>query len=190
MKVLAIIGSPRKDGNTTLLTHEVVETLGKENIDTEILNIGGKTIKPCIACGKCFDMQNKQCILTDDMVNECILKMEKADAILLASPTYFANVTTEIKALIDRAGMVAKANGDMFKRKVGAAIVAERRGGAIQVFNAINAFFLINQMIVAGSSYWNLGIGMAKGDVKGDEEGINTMKTLGENIAWLLKKVK
>ncbi|PLX17703.1 MAG: flavodoxin family protein [Candidatus Muiribacterium halophilum] len=190
MKVLAIIGSPRKDGNTTILTNEVINILKKENIETEILNIGGKTISPCIACGKCFDMQNKQCIQTEDIVNECILKMENSDAILIASPTYFANVSTEVKALIDRAGMVAKANGDMLKRKIGAAIVAERRGGAIQVFNAINAFFLINQMIVSGSSYWNLGIGMAKGDVKNDEEGLSTMRTLAQNILWLLKKIK
>ena len=116
--------------------------------------------------------------------------MLNADGIILASPNYFSNVTSEMKALIDRAGLVAKVNGSMFKKKVGAGVVSVRRAGAIHVFNSINLFFLIGEMIVPGSSYWNLGIGMDKGDVKSDPEGIETMKNLGKNIAWLLKKLK
>jgi multimeric flavodoxin WrbA len=123
------------------------------------------------------------------VVNECIEKMQESDGIILASPTYFADVTAEMKALIDRAGLVSIANGRNLKRKVGAAVVAVRRGGSIHVFDSINHFFLINEMIVPGSVYWNLGIGREKGEVEGDEEGIRTMTMLGENMAWLLKKI-
>jgi len=122
-------------------------------------------------------------------VNECIEKMLEAQGIILASPTYFANVSTELKALIDRSGMVARVNGDMFKRKVGAAVVAARRGGAIHVFNSINHFFFIGQMIVPGSMYWNMGFGLDKGDVNSDEEAMKTMEVLGKNMAWLMKKI-
>jgi multimeric flavodoxin WrbA len=127
--------------------------------------------------------------VTNDVLNECLEKMLAADGIILGSPTYFSNVTTEMKALIDRAGFVAKANGDMFARKVGAAVVAVRRAGSIHVFNSINHLFFISQMIVPGSSYWNMGIGLKKGDVENDEEGIGTMRTLGRNMAWLLMKL-
>ncbi|HUT44185.1 MAG TPA: flavodoxin family protein, partial [Desulfobacterales bacterium] len=115
--------------------------------------------------------------------------MIEADGIILASPTYFANISTELKALIDRSGMTSIANGGMFRRKVGAAVVAVRRGGSIHAFNAINHFFFINQMIVPGSNYWNMGFGLDKGDVEKDEEGLRTMEVLGENMAWLLKKI-
>ena len=122
-------------------------------------------------------------------LNDCIEKMLEAEGIILGSPTYFADVTTEMKALIDRAGFVAKANDDMFRRKIGAAVVAARRGGAIHAFDSINHFFLVRQMIIPGSIYWNLGFGREKGEVDKDEEGIQIMKTLGENIAWLMKKI-
>jgi multimeric flavodoxin WrbA len=116
--------------------------------------------------------------------------MLESDGIILGSPTYFADVSPEIKALIDRSGFVAKANQDMFRRKVGAGVIAVRRAGAIHAFDTINHFFFINQMVVPGSSYWNVGIGLAPGDVKDDEEGMLTMKTLGINMAWLMKKIK
>ena len=115
--------------------------------------------------------------------------MLEADGIILGSPTYFADITTEMKALIDRSGYVAKANDDMFKRKVGAGIVVARRAGSIHALDSINHFFQINQMIIPGSRYWNLGFGREKGEVEKDEEGILIMKTLGENMAWLLKKI-
>jgi len=121
-------------------------------------------------------------------MNSHIEKMLGADGILLGSPTYFADLTANMKALIERCGMVARANGDMFKRKVGAGVVAVRRAGATHVLSSINYFFMIGQMIVPGSSYWNLGIGREIGDVLNDAEGLQTMKNLGQNMAWLLKK--
>jgi len=127
--------------------------------------------------------------VTDDVANECIEKMDGADGIIIGSPTYFAAISPEAKALIDRSGMVGRANGDMYKRKVGAGVVAVRRAGAIHVFDTINHFFTIGQMIIVGSSYWNVGVGRNIGDVDGDEEGIKTMRDLGINMAWLLKKL-
>jgi multimeric flavodoxin WrbA len=142
-----------------------------------------------VACYQCFQRKDKRCAVKVDCINECIEKMEAADGIILASPTYFADLSSELKALIDRSGMVARANGDMYQRKVGAAVVARRRGGAIHVFDSINHFFTIGQMIIVGSSYWNIGVGREKGDVAEDQEGISTMQTLGKNMAWLLHKV-
>lgn len=189
MKVIAFNGSARKDGNTAILIKYVLKELEKAGIETEVFSLAGKEIHGCRACYTCFQNRDKHCAVNDDVLNECIDKMLEADGIILGSPTYFANVSTEMKALIDRAGLVAKANDDMFKRKVGAAVVAVRRAGSIHVFNSINHFFLINQMIIPGSSYWNMGMGYSEGDVEKDEEGIMTMKTLGQNMAWLLKKV-
>lgn len=189
MKVVAFNGSARKDGNTAILVTTLLKELKKEKIETELIQLAGKKIRGCTACGKCFVNRDKKCVIGNDIVNECIEKMLDADGIILASPTYFADVSTEMKALIDRTGFVAKANDDMFRRKVGAAVVAVRRGGAIHAFDTMNHFFFISQMVVPGSSYWNVGIGLEPGDVKGDEEGLNTMKTLGANMAWLLKKI-
>ncbi|MGB2770158.1 MAG: flavodoxin family protein [Candidatus Zixiibacteriota bacterium] len=188
MKVFAFNGSARKDGNTAALINLVFGELEKEGIETELYQLAGKKIRGCMACYKCFQNKDQRCSVTNDVLNECIEKMLEADGIILGSPTYFANVSTEIKALIDRAGLVAKANGDMFRRKVGAAVVAVRRAGSVFVFDAINHFFFINQMTVPGASYWNLGIGREKGEVERDEEGVQTMRVLGENMAWLLKK--
>ena len=190
MKVVAFNGSARKDGNTAILIGKVFRVLETEGIETELIQLAGSRIHGCIACMKCFKNKDQRCSVKDDNANECIEKMLGADGIILGSPTYFANVSTEMKALIDRAGMVSRANSDMLARKVGAAVVAARRAGAIHVFNSINHFFFIGQMIVPGSSYWNLGIGREKGEVEKDEEGIQTMKDLGRNMAWLLKKLK
>jgi multimeric flavodoxin WrbA len=189
MKVVAFNGSARKDGNTAILVNAVFKELKKEGIRTELVQMAGKKIQGCIACGKCFENKDKQCVVKGDIANACIEKMLDADGIILASPTYFADVSAGMKALMERAGFVARANNDMFRRKVGASVVAVRRGGAIHAFDTINHFFFISQMIVPGSSYWNIGIGLAPGDVKGDDEGIATMKTLGANMAWVLKKI-
>ena len=189
MKVVAFNGSARKDGNTAILIGYVFRGLEKEGIETELVQLSGSRIHGCIACMKCFENKDQRCSVKDDIANDCIEKMLTADGIILGSPTYFANVSTEMKALIDRAGMVSRANSDMLARKVGAAVVAVRRAGAIHVFNSINHFFFIGQMIVPGSSYWNLGMGRQKGEVKKDDEGIQTMKNLGRNMAWLLKKL-
>jgi multimeric flavodoxin WrbA len=189
MKVIAFNGSARKDGNTAILIGHVFRELAKEEIETELVQLSGSRIHGCIACMKCFENKDRCCSVKDDIANDCIEKMLQADGIILGSPTYFANVSTEMKALIDRAGMVSRANSDMLGRKVGAAVVAVRRAGSIHVFNSINHFFLIGQMIVPGSSYWNLGMGRQKGEVEKDDEGIQTMKNLGRNMAWLLKKL-
>lgn len=189
MKVVAFNGSPRKDGNTSILVKHVFKKLKEHGIECELVNITGKPIRGCTACMKCKENLNKKCVYDDDIINECIAKMIEADGIIIASPTYFANMTAETKALIDRAGYVTRANGNLLKRKVGAAVVAVRRAASLNVFNTINDFFLIGEMIVVGSSYWNLGVGREIGDVESDKEGIETMETLGENMAWLLKKL-
>jgi multimeric flavodoxin WrbA len=189
MKVVAFNGSPRKEGNTASLIKHVLAELEKEGIETEVVQIGGQSIHGCIACSKCYENKDRRCVIDKDIVNECIEKMLEADGIILASPTYFSDLTPELKALIDRAGFVAIANNEMFRYKVGAAVVAVRRAGAVHVFDSINHFFTISQMIIPGSRYWNIGIGLAEGDVERDEEGIRTMKVLGQNMAWLLKKL-
>ena len=189
MKVVAFNGSARKDGNTAILIRHVFGELTKEDIDTELVQLSGRRIHGCIACMKCYENKDQRCSVKDDMANECIEKMLEADGIILGSPTYFANVSTEMKALIDRAGMVSRANGDMLARKVGAAVVAVRRAGSIHVFNSMNHFFFIGQMVVPGSSYWNMAMGRQKGEVEQDDEGIKTMQDLGRNMAWLLNKL-
>jgi multimeric flavodoxin WrbA len=189
MKVVAFNGSARKDGNTAILIRRVLAVLESEGIETELIQLAGEQIHGCMACGTCRKIQNKQCKIVNDNVNIYIEKMASADAIILGSPTYFSMMTSEMKALIDRAGFVSRANRDLFKHKVGAAVVAVRRAGGIPTFDAINHFFLISQMIIPGSSYWNVGIGLAKGDVEKDEEGLKTMDDLGKNIVWLLKKI-
>ena len=189
MKVTAFNGSSRKDGNTAILIKHVFSELEKEGIKTELVQLSGKKIHGCIACYKCFSAKNKRCVVTDDIVNECIKKMEQSEGIILGSPTYFADVSAQIKALIERAGFVSRANGEMFKRKIGAAVVSVRRSGAIHAFDTLNHFFTIGQMITVGSSYWNIGVGREIGEVEKDEEGLLTMSNLGKNMAWLLKKV-
>jgi len=189
MKVIAFNGSARKDGNTAILIKQVFTELEKEGIKTELVQLAGKKMPGCIACYKCFENKNKRCAVTNDYMNECIEKMESAEGIILASPTYFADCTASMKALIERAGFVAKANDEMFKRKPGASVVAVRRAGAIHAFDSMNHFFTISQMIIVGSSYWNIGIGREVGEVAQDQEGMKNMSTLGQNMAWLLKKV-
>lgn len=189
MKVIAFNGSARKDGNTAILLNCVLDVLDGEGIEAELFQLSGKKINGCRACYKCFQNKDQRCSVTDDILNECFEKMLEADGIVLGSPTYFADITTEMKALIDRAGLVARANGEMFKRKIGAAVIAARRGGSIHAFDSINHFFLISQMIIPGSNYWNLGFGLKKGEVENDKEALQIMTVLGENMAWLLKKV-
>jgi multimeric flavodoxin WrbA len=190
VKVVAFNGSARKDGNTAILIRRVLQVLKEEGIKTELIQLAGKQIRGCNACRTCYATKNKRCAIEDDNVNKYIRKMLKADGIILGSPVYFSMMTPEPKALMDRAFYVARANSDMFKRKVGAAVVAVRRAGALPTFDAINHFFLISQMIVPGSSYWNIGVGRKKGEVESDKEGMATMADLGKNMAWLLKKTK
>ncbi|GFO56536.1 flavodoxin family protein [Geomonas sp. Red276] len=189
MKVVGFNGSGRSNGNTAILLRRVFAELENEGIETELVELAGKPFRGCTACYSCFRNQDRRCAVKGDFVNDAIEKMDAADGILIASPTYFADITSETKALIDRSGMVARANGFMFQRKVGAAVVAVRRAGAIHAFDSINHFFLIGQMIVPGSSYWNIGFGREIGEVDADTEGVATMETLGKNMAWLLKRL-
>jgi multimeric flavodoxin WrbA len=189
MKVTAFCGSARKDGNTAIMLNVVLDELKNQGIDTELYQLAGKQIRGCIACYKCMENKDQRCAVKKDVANECIEKMLASDGILLGSPTYFADVSTEMKALIDRAGLVSRANGDMFKRKVGAAVVVARRGGSVHAFDSMNHFFLIGQMIIPGSNYWNMGFGLNKGDVEKDTEAMDTMKVLGENMGWLIQQL-
>lgn len=187
MRVIAFNSSPRKKGNTQLLLEAVGEELQKEGVEVRHIQIGGKLLRGCTACGSCSKNKGR-CVFDDDPMNEWISEMNAADGILLGSPTYFATVNTEMKALIDRAGFVLRQNNAL-RLKVGAPVVAVRRGGAIQVYNTLMAFFGINEMIVPGSSYWNMGYGLMPGDVLNDAEGMETMRNLGRNMAFVLKKL-
>ncbi len=189
-KVLAINGSPRLNGNTTALINVVFEELVSAGIETEMVQIGYQDMSGCKACYACKTMKNNTCIFYDDIFNELFAKCIKADALLLASPVYVGGMTSNLKAFIDRACLVNRANDQPLKRKPGAAIVAVRRNGALETFNAINNFFTISQMIIVGSTYWNQGIGREPGEVLQDHEGIQTMKVLGQNLAWLLEKIR
>ncbi|MFZ5570093.1 MAG: flavodoxin family protein [Thermodesulfobacteriota bacterium] len=189
MKVVAFCGSSRKNGNTSILIQTVLDELNSEGIETEMIQLAGQNLQGCIACYKCFEKKNRHCQLEKDEMNAYIDKMIEADGIILGSPTYFADVSANMKALIERCGMVSRANGDLFKRKIGAGVVAVRRAGASHAFDSLNFFFLIAQMIIPGSNYWNIGRGREIGDVKDDAEGIQTMANLGKNMAWILKKI-
>ena len=188
MKVIAFNGSPRKGGNTEIMLKTALTALEAEGIETELIQLANKKMEGCIACYGCFEKKNHRCVIKNDDMNECIEKMESADGIIIGSPTYFANVTSKVKSLIDRAGLVGRANDNMFKHKAGAAVVAVRRAGSCNVFSSINYFFLLSEMIIPGSIYWNMGIGLEKGDVSEDAEGMETMTVLGKNMAWLIKK--
>lgn len=189
MKVIAINGSPRKDGNTAILIKKALQALEAEGIQTELIQLAGETIRGCKACQVCRDKKNKLCG-QNDKLNEYLPKIWEADGLILGSPVYFGMMTAELKALIDRTGYVSMRNDGLLKRKVGAAVVVNRRAGALATFAAINNFFLINGMIIPGSSYWNIGVGREKGEVEKDEEGLKVMENLGKNMAWLLKQLE
>lgn len=186
MRALAINGSPRKGGNTEILLRKALEPVAAAGHQTDYIQVGGTRIRGCTACGACGRMKNRRCVIDDDIFNLVFAKMIAADAILIGSPVYFANMTAETKALIDRAGYVALANGGLLRRKIGVAVSAQRRGGGVHVMDSINHLFLISEMIVPGSTYWNFGVGSAPGDVLNDTEGLKNMNNLGEQIVWLL----
>ena len=190
MKVVAFNGSPRREGNTAQALQIVLAELQKEGIETELVQLGGRKVSGCLACRKCAELKNNRCIREDDEMNTFITKALQADGIIIGSPTYFSNVTSEVKAFIDRCGIVARANGNPLKGKVGAAVVSVRRAGANFVYAAINFFFGITEMIVPGSNYWNMTLARDPGDIQKDEEGIQTFKTLGKNMAGLLKRLR
>ena len=187
MYVVAFNGSPNKEGNSSRLIQYALDEVEKEGIQTKIIHVGGKPVHGCRGCMKCVENQDRACVITNDVVNICIEEMIKADGIIIASPTYFADMTAETKALIDRSGFVTRVNGDLLSRKAGAAISVARRAGAICTIDAIQHFFTINDMVTIGSTYWNMAIGRAPGDVDSDEEGIETMRRLGQNMVWFLQ---
>ena len=189
MKVVAFNGSARLDGNTAVLLKTTLGELEREGVQTELIQLAKENLQGCGACYRCFKQKDERCSVDTDPVNDYIAKMASADGILLGSPVYFADITANTKALIERCGMVGRANGDLYQRKVGAGVVAVRRGGAIHAFNSLNHFFTIGQMVIVGSSYWNVGIGREPGAVSSDEEGMKTMQRLGQNMAWVLKKL-
>ena len=190
MKVVAFNGSPRKGGNTEFLLKTVLNEIEKEGIETELIQVGGQVMRGCTACGWCRKSGEKRCVIDNDPLNGYLEKMREADAILLGSPTYFADLTPEMKALIDRAGYVMRPNSEL-RRKLGAAVVAARRGGAIHTFDSMNHFFLINEMLIVGSSYWNDGYGGPVGAVEeNDTEGTDVARTLGRNMAWALARLR
>jgi multimeric flavodoxin WrbA len=190
MKAVAFNGSPRKGGNTEYLLRKVLEPIAEAGIETELVQIGGKPLRGCTACMKCRVNLDKRCAVNVDKLNDHLAKMLEADAIILGSPTYFAGMTAEMTALIDRAGYVAIGNGGLFARKIGAGVVVNRRGGATSVLDQINHMFLMSRMIVPGSTYWNFGVGREKGEVAGDEEALRNMRDLGETIAWLIPRLR
>ena len=190
MKVVAFNGSPRVNGNTSQSLKLVLAELEKAGIETELVQLGGRKVFGCLACGKCRELKNNRCAREDDEMNTFIQKMEEADGIIIGSPTYFSNVSTEVKALIDRCGYVAKANGGaMLRGKVAASVVCARRAGSTFTYSAINFFFGIAEMTIVSSNYWNLTLSCNPGDVQNDAEGIKTFEILGENMAKLLKQV-
>ena len=186
MKAIAINGSPRKGGNTEILLKKVLEPLIDAGWTTEFIQLGGKPIRGCLACYQCFKKKNSRCGQKDELFDECLEKMIAAEAIILGSPTYFTDVSAEMKALLDRAGLVAIANGGLFRGKIGAAVVAVRRGGGTHAFDTMNHLFLSNDFIIAGRV---LGMAREKGDMEKDEEGLQTAATLGQRMAWMLKKL-
>jgi multimeric flavodoxin WrbA len=190
MFAIAINGSPRKGGNTEVLLREVLGQLDNAGWKTELVKVGGTDIRGCIACNMCMKNKDYKCAQGKDIFNKVFAKMVKADAIVCGSPTYFAAVSADLKALLERAGFVALANGNAFAGKIGAAVVAVRRGGATHAFDTINHMFQMSRMIIPGSSYWNMGYGLDKEDVRADEEGLNNMRHLGKTIDWLGKAIK
>lgn len=189
MKVLAINSSARKDGNTAILINTVFEELNKEGIETEMIQLSGKIIEPCKACWACGGQKN--CVHKNDCFQEIFEKMTKADGIILGSPVYTANISANMQAFLERAAVVTDMNSSekLFQHKAGAAVVAARRGGALNALDAMNHFFMLQNMFLVGSSYWPMAYGQMPGDVLKDEEGINTMRTLGQNMAYLLKTI-
>lgn len=190
MKVVAFNGSPRKEGNTFHAIQIVLNELEKAGIETEIIQVGNKPIRGCLACAKCVEKQDERCSQTGDDVNEWIQKIKYADGIILGSPVHFASLGAAMKAFLDRAFYVATANGGLFRHKVGAAVAAVRRSGGVSTLDQLNHYILYSEMLMPGSNYWNVIHGSAPGEVLQDEEGMQIMRVLGKNMAWLLRLVE
>ena len=183
MKVLIINGSPHKSGNTSIAIDEVVKTLAEENIEAEVVQIGNKAVRGCIACNRCAQLG--RCVF-DDEVNRLAEKFEKADGLVAATPVYYASANATLIALLDRLFYSTSFDKTM---KVGASIVVARRGGCTATFDELNKYFTISRMPVVSSQYWNCVHGRAPGEAACDAEGMQTMRTLARNMAFLLKSI-
>ncbi len=190
MKVVAFNGSPNKEGNTFQALTMIAEELKAEGIEVEIVQVGNKVIRGCIACGGCMKNQNEKCVLPGDDVNEWIQKMKEADGIILGSPVHFSSIAGTVKSFLDRAFFVTSVNGSMLRHKVGAAAVAVRRSGGVTTFNQLNNYLNYAEMLMPTTNYWSVIHGMAPGEVQQDEEGKQIMSVLGKNMAWLMKLVE
>jgi len=186
MKVVAINGSPRKEGNTYQALRTVGEELEKEGIEVSIIQVGDKPIRGCRACGTCGKLKNERCAI-DDEVNEIIQLMKAADGIILGSPVHFSGIAGTMKSFLDRAFYVASANGGLFRHKAGAALVAVRRSGGTAALQQLNAYLLYAELLIPTGNYWNVIHGAAPAEALQDAEGLQTLRTLGRNMAWLLK---
>jgi len=190
MKVVAFNGSPNKNGNTWHAIKMVTDELEKEGITTEIIHVGNKAVRGCLACGQCVKKKNEQCIQSEDPVNEWIQLMKEADGILIGSPVHYSAVAGTMKSFLDRAFYVSGVNGSLLRHKVGAAVVAVRRSGGLPTFNQLNNFLCYSEMLLPSSNYWNVIHGTRPGEATQDEEGKQIMRTLGKNMAWLMKLVE
>ena len=190
MKVLAVNGSPKAEGNTFHALKMVTDQLEQEGIDTQIIQVGNKAIRGCIACGQCRQNMNEQCVLPGDEVNDWIQQMKQADGLLLGSPVHFAAMSGTMKCFLDRAFYVSGVNGGLLRHKVGAAVVAVRRSGGLPAFNQLINFICYAEMLMPSSNYWNVIHGTSPGEVTQDPEGMQTMRMLGKNMAWLMKLVE
>ena len=189
MKLVAFNGSPNKEGNTYQALKMVTAELEQQGIATEIVQVGNKLIRGCMACGGCLKNLNERCVLPGDEVNDWIQKMKEADGIILGSPVHYAALGGTMKSFLDRAFYVTSVNGGMLRHKVGASVVAVRRSGGIPTFDQLNNFLMYAEMLIATSNYWNVIHGRSPGEVTQDTEGVQIMRVLGKNMAWLLKLV-
>ena len=187
MKVLAINGSPKPTGNTAQALQHLLREVQNEGIDTELITIGNKPIHGCIGCGQCGEKKNRRCVAFDDTVNEVLPKMIEADALVFGSPVYFAGINGTMKSFLDRTFYVTRVNGELLRLKIGASVVALRRSGGTTAFDQLNKYIQISEMTTVGSCYWNIVHGMVPGEIEQDAEGIRVVRTLGRNLAWLMK---
>ncbi len=187
MKVLAINGSPKNNGNTATIMDVMKKVFDENNIDMEIITIGNKDIRGCVGCGRCFAAGNSRCEAFDDVVNEALTKLEEADALLIGSPVYYSGMNGTMKSFLDR---FFYAGSGMFAHKVGAAVVAVRRTGGSETFFDLMKYLTYSQMIIPTSTYWNVVHGLAPGQVLQDAEGIQTVQTLADNMAYTMKVLK
>lgn len=189
MKVVAFNGSPRKEGNTYHAINIASEELKKEGIEVEIIHVGNKVIRGCLACNGCVKNRNERCVI-DDEVNEWIQKMKEADGIILGSPVHYSAIAGTMKSFLDRAFYVAGVNKGMLRDKVGASVVAVRRSGGVPTFNQLNNYINYSEMIMPTTNYWNVIHGTMPGEALKDDEGVQIMRVLGKNMAKVMKLVE